>query len=302
MSRGLVGRALAGNPPSQVMAPRSKEADERWVFKRFLDAQPQLRGRRWRYEGGHHERPDFVLVKGPIGVELGDWLHEKQTASARELERFRTELRKAARRRQMAAFTESFKPSSATRYTVSFSMHATPGRQRRNAVIKALLDLLRDAKRSFTKAERNEGVMVAHAKLPENIAPFISSIHIRPAEDFNLGIDIDRGGAFDPEVAVQALLNGINDKLVAKRTLYSKTKTDKRLQQLWLVMHHGRGMLWNSPYHGIGLKEGRPLDEATSRQIIVERAKAFVSKVGTGPFDRVFLLFDVSPCLGCLEI
>jgi len=282
----------------------SRDADEKWVFKRFLETQPELRARRWRYEGRYHERPDFVLLKGRIGVELGEWLHQKQTVAARELDRFETEMRQAAHRRRMTAFTKSFKPSSTTRYAVVISVKKVPARQNKQAVIKALLGFLRRARKSGTAWERRYGVMVGQAELPDSLAPFISSIQISesPTQNLNLGIVINRAGSFDPEVAVEALLNGINDKLVTKRDRYSGTRTEKRLRQLWLVVHYGRGMRWNTPYDGLGLKEGRPLDEHTSRQILVERAREFVSTVGAGPFDEVFLLFDVSPGLECFEV
>lgn len=282
----------------------SRKADEKWVFKRFVQTQPELHARRWRYEGGYHERPDFVLLKGRIGVELGEWLHRKQTAAARELDRFETEMGQAAHRRLMTAFTRSFKPSPTTRYAVVISVKKVPARQNKQAVIKALLDFLRKARRPGTAWERRHGVMVGQAELPDSLAPFVSSIQISeaPTQNLNLGIVINRAGSFDPEVAVEALLNGINDKLVTKRARYSRTKAEKGLHQLWLVIHYGRGMLWNTPYDGLGFKEGRPLDEHTSRQILVERAREFVSRVGTGPFDRVFLLFDVSPGLECFKV
>ncbi len=132
----------------------SRDADEKWVFKRFLETQPELRARRWRYEGGNHERPDFVLLKGRIGVELGEWLHEKQTKAARELDRFETEMRQAAHCRWMTAFTKSFKPSPIPRYAVIISVKKVPARQNKQAVIKALLDFLRNARRPGTAWER----------------------------------------------------------------------------------------------------------------------------------------------------
>ncbi len=52
-------------------------------------------------------------------------------------------------------------------------------------------------------------------------------------------------------------------------------------------------MLWNTPYHGIGLREGKPVDEMTSRQVISERAGAYAASVRGGAFDRVFLFFDL---------
>jgi hypothetical protein len=67
---------------------------------------------------------------------------------------------------------------------------------------------------------------------------------------------------------VVALLEELRDKLLAKRHLYAEAKAAKQLNELWLLVHYGRGLLWNTPYHGLGLKHGRALDEDTSRQIL----------------------------------
>jgi hypothetical protein len=53
-------------------------------------------------------------------------------------------------------------------------------------------------------------------------------------------------------------------------------------------------MLWNTPYHGIGLREGKPVDEMTSRQVISDRASAYAASVRGGAFDREFLCFSIS--------
>ena len=101
---------------------------------------------------------------------------------------------------------------------------------------------------------------------------------------------------------MQALLDELHDKLVAKGSLYSQSKSDRQLKQLWLVVHYGRGLLWNTPYHGIGMKEGQPLDEQTSRQIIAQRAHDFISSVGARAFDKVFLFFDMTPGSQAFEV
>ena len=61
----------------------SRSADETGVFRRFLATQSEYRQSQWEYCGANHERPDFVLLDEKIGIELGEWLHEDQTAAAR---------------------------------------------------------------------------------------------------------------------------------------------------------------------------------------------------------------------------
>ena len=171
-----------------------------------------------------------------------------------------------------------------------------PKRQEKDLAINLLLEFLRDVAKPPTQWEQKYGVIYG-AELPQGLSCYFQSAHLRLVRsgDINLGININRASSYDPEDALQALLDEVRDKLVTKRHLYSQAKADRHLTELWLVVHYGRGLLWNSPYHGIGLKEGRPLDEVTSRQIIVERCREFISEIGTGSFDRAFLFFDVSP-------
>lgn len=282
----------------------SHRADEKQVFKRFVETQPSLSRRRWRYDGAHHGRPDFVLLKEKTGVELSEWLDPAQTKTARELERFEKEIDQRAKRKGLTAFIKSLKPSSNTRYSVVLRVRRVPSRHCKAPVIEALLDFLRAVKKPESDRDRKFGVGFGREELPEDLKPVLFSIRISEARspNLNVGMLVDRGGSFNPNDAVKVLLAQIKDKLVTKRVLYSKTKAQKGLRRLWLVVHYGRGLNWNSPYDGLGLACGRPLDEETSRQIIVERARQFIGEIGAGPFDRVFLLFNMMPGFECMSL
>jgi hypothetical protein len=281
----------------------SRGADENGVFKRFLQTQPDLALMRWRYDGAHHERPDFVLLKERIGVELGEWLDPKQTKAARELERFEEEINEAAKRQDLTEFRKSFEPTPNARYGVIVQVRRVPSRCDKMPVVEALLVHLRTAKKPASGRERRFGVGTGPAEMPKNLSPFLSFIRIyEAASSVNLGISVARGGSFNPNDAVDALLALVRDKLERKRHRYEQTKTAKGLRQLWLLLHYGRGMRWNTPYDGLGLAEGRPLDEPTNRQIIGERVRKLIAEIGTGPFDRMFLLFDMTPGFQCMEL
>jgi hypothetical protein len=101
---------------------------------------------------------------------------------------------------------------------------------------------------------------------------------------------------------MQALLDILRDKLETKRELYWQARRARNLKELWLVIHYSRGFLLNSPYHGIGLRADKPVDEMTSRQIS-ERARGFVAGVTGSTFERVFLFFDyLTPGPDCRAI
>jgi hypothetical protein len=115
----------------------SRGADEKGVFERFLQTQPDLTRLRWRYDGAHHERPDFVLLEEKIGVELGEWLDPEQTKASRELERFQAEINEAARHQNLTEFTRSFKPSPTARYGVIVHVRRVPSRRDKMPVVEA---------------------------------------------------------------------------------------------------------------------------------------------------------------------
>jgi len=281
----------------------SRTADEQDVFRRFMQTQPDLAGAGWRYDGAHHKRPHFVHPEEKIGVELGEWLDPKQTRAARELDRFEREINQALNRQGPTEFRESFKPSSTARYGVLLDVAKVPSRREKVRVIEALLDHLRTAEKPKSDRERRLGIGCGPAEMPRKLSSFFSFIRITEgSRNISLGVSLSRTSSFDPNDAVNALLDLLKDKLSHKRCLYQKTKADKRLRQLWLVLHYGRAMRWNTPYDGLGLREGRPLDETTNRQIIKERARRLIGEIGSGPFNKVFLLFDMTPGFECLDL
>jgi hypothetical protein len=279
-------------------------ADEQGVFKRFLETQRNLTRQHWLYAGANHERPDFVLSEEKIGVELAEWIHPKQMKVARETERFEAEINQAAEHSGLIEFTKSFELSPNTRFKIVLSVRTIIPRRSKERVIRGLLDYLRAAKKPETDRERKFGVGFSSGELPKNLTPYFCSVRIieAPSRNFNFGITVNRSASFNPYDAVLALLDQIQSKVLTKRELYSNTKAEKKLQHLWLLLHYGRAMHYNTPYDGLGLKEGRPLDERTNRQIIVERAGEFIGEIGAGPFDRVFLLFDMTPGFECMEL
>jgi len=277
----------------------TKEQLETGVFKRFLLAQPSLGKAPWKYLGAHHERPDFVSADG-IGIELGEWLHEAQTQEAREIERLEEEIIAGASVRDMTPFLKSFEASALPRYQVMLHVAKVPPRRARPQTVSELLDFLQTCTKPTGPRELRYGKVYGQADLPPALARYFATVHLGQAtSDISLGIGIARGGSFEPQDAVDALLDVMRDKLDTKCTLYRNARGEKRIKALHLVLHYGRGTIWNTPYHGIGLREGKPVDEMTSRQIITERARAYTASVAAGAFDRVFLFFDLGAGSDC---
>jgi len=276
----------------------TKEELERGTFERFLRFQPALGTASWRYLGAHHERPDFVSADN-IGIELGEWLHEAQTQRAREIDRFEEEIIAGAGARGMTTFLKSFEAAEAPRYQVALHVGEVPTRRMRPAIVTTLLDFLETCGKPATPRELGYGTVYGSADLSPALGRYFATVRLVCAPKINLGLTVSRGGSFDPQDALSALLEVMRGKLETKRTLYQEVRRVRNLIALHLVVHYGRGVLWNSPYHGIGLREGKAVDEMTSRQVISDRASAYVASVTGGAFDRVFLFFDLGAGSEC---
>jgi hypothetical protein len=278
-----------------------KETRERGVFKRFIASQPGLARSRWEY-GSDRDRPDFVWPRGSIGVELGEWLHQKQTSRSVQLDGYENEIISGAQRRHLTRFLKSFRSSDIDRYTVIASPKLLPERRERTPTIDALLSFLASAPPPSNAFERRWGRTFGPGDLPAELQPFFASISMRIAGNMNLGIKLNRSTSFDPEDAYLALEKLLHDKLVKKCRLYEAAKQAKGLTRLWFVVHYGRAFGINSPFEGIGIRQGQSPDAATSLQIVVNRAHACIERAGDQPFDRVILFWDFSPRALCFEL
>jgi hypothetical protein len=279
----------------------TKEQLEKGVFERFLATQDALRTKSWTYIGAHHGRPDFVSADG-VGVELAEWLHEGQTRTSREIDRFEEKIVSTAERRGLTAFLKSFEASEERRYQVALHLREVPRRRCWPKLTNELLEFLLVCPKPSSGREIEHG-MVFGASLSRELGRYFATVHVlRVRNEISLGIGISRGGSFDPKDAVDALREVLHDKIERKRELYRKTREEKSLLALDLVVHYGRGLIWNSPYHGIGLRQGKAVDEMTSRGIVTDQARLCVAGLGPSAFDQVFLFFDFGSGSDCRKI
>jgi hypothetical protein len=67
------------------MIKKTKKEMEEIIFKTFISVEPNFAGGELKCEQCPKDPPDFICIekKRRIGVELGEWLHENQTARSR---------------------------------------------------------------------------------------------------------------------------------------------------------------------------------------------------------------------------
>jgi hypothetical protein len=175
------------------------------------------------------------------------------------------------------------------------TLRALPRRNKRSAAIDALLSFLIDAPPPSSDFERRLGRTFGPGSLPRQLQRSYSSISIRPSGNMSLGIHLGRSTSSDPSESYSALEKVLADKLVKKCRLYEAAKRLKGLASLWLVVHYGRAFAINSPFEGIGIREGLGSDAVTSLQLIVNRAQEFCDRAVSQPFDRIIMFWDFLP-------
>lgn len=98
-----------------------------------------------------------------------------------------------------------------------------------------------------------------------------------PAKSVKWVLGHAEGGAYDPHVATDALLQRIEEK--KNKPNYTKLKSEHGLTELVLLLHYGiRGLLHNWPFHGVNWELEDTVREA--RENLASNP---------GAFDRVFL-------------
>ena len=285
-----------------VLSEQAKERLERGVFKRFIAVQPGFAVRRWRYAGRNSDRPDFIVRRDHIGVELGEWLHPEQTRRSIQFDKYESAIIRAAKQRRLTSFLKSFKPSDAERYTVIVTVKSLPRPADWTETIKGLLTFLAKAPSPSTNFERRWGRLFGPGELPAQLEPSFACVRVCIAGESNLGIRLNRAASGDPEDAYIALEKLLHNKIVKKGSLYRAAKQSKALAELWLVVHYGRAFAINSPFEGIGIRQGLGADAETSLQLVIDRAHEFIGHAAGQPFDCVVMLWDFWPSGLCFDL
>lgn len=258
---------------------------EREVVDRFLRTSAILATDAICTDGG--DPPDFVCSEPRgrrVGIELTEWVHQRQIAASKPRHRAR---------RSVATATVSVEILAGN----VGRLQLFPKKQLPEAAVakfqRQLLEWTQSVEQSWvTFADRttlDQGVPVRDFKECQLLQEHLAQIDVFPRTDERrVRIDVfEGGGAFSTTSAVEALLT-ILSKKVRK---YADLRESKLLDEFWLVIYYWQGYLHNSPYdsHGYGLRE------------IAAQIHPII-RSDPGPFGRIYVydvpkerIFQLSP-------
>ena len=102
-------------------------------------------------------------------------------------------------------------------------------------------------------------------------------------------IEFEKGGAYNPDDAVNALLKVINDKL--NKEIYQNLKTEVGLTEFYLIVYHHMALVYNSPFHLFGKDIYSIIDSV--KKVLVKNHY---------PFDKIFLFIAKEPRMGVFAL
>jgi hypothetical protein len=251
---------------------------ERDAFARFQRAKQDFACRRVTCaEGG--DPPDFVCADEPglrIGIELAEWLNEKQIRASKRRQRIRE---------GYASLPYSVTPTPTNIGRVRlFPLRELP--EAELATIRAeieqyVLQVDRDWAAISDRGNPQQGIPLRDFSGFPTMANRVAAIDVFPRQEgsgFSLNIFNGGGGAYSPRSAFAAL-----EKILAKKEgKYETLREDQALDELYLVLYWWQGHAHNSPYDapGYGLAE------------IARDLEAIIRQTDT-IFDKIFV-FDVN--------
>ncbi len=224
-----------------------------------------------------NDPPDFLCTDSRgrrVGIELAEWVHERQIAASKPRHRIGASL--------SAATSSLDVPSQNVGRIQLFptqELQASDIEQFR----RELADWIASVEAVWSQfAERDtltQGVPVRDFQQYPLVRAHLSQIDVFPrTEGRSVGIGIFAGGGpYSTNSAFEALLTVLGKKVKK----YSELHATESLNELWLVIYYWQGYLHNTPYDSPGY--GLP-------QIGAELAP--LVQTDHGLFDRIYL-FDV---------
>jgi hypothetical protein len=270
---------------SFVFAGADKETTECQVFQAFYDIQPNFAGRPLKDWERGADPPDILChdFSGKhIGVEITEWINEKQIAVEK------------ARQRLHASFSRIIRSESETpprnleHVTLELNGESLPPESEQSEFRRELFDCIRNAgasrdaspdRRSLQDWDQRE--FPNHPSLSKYVA-WIKYWPCRPSENTPPGVEWVRfpttGRFYDPRAMLDPLLTNIRKKTAN----YSTLRGQQALDELYLIVYYSKALLYNQPYSapGFGFRD-------------VAEAAGEVLSQNPGPFQRVFLFSPV---------
>lgn len=224
---------------------------EQEIFSQFTTLHPDFAGRPVSSMPGPNP-PDFICVDtlgDRIGVELSEWLHEKQTARHKPLLQHEAALRGAIDSNSMEPPTKIGSVQLFANRTIRLnSADLSPFRDQLYSFIAAVdhrWTTLRDH-------DDPQGVGIGAADFANVplVAKYIASMictsrRYQPTIVGNTWITFfPHGGAFRAETALTAL----EATLRRKTSKYATLRSDARLGELYLLLYYDQAWLYNTPF------------------------------------------------------
>jgi len=270
---------------NQSQAQRNEEED---VFAAFLAVQPDFAGESIEvWDSAPSDPPDIICrtVSGrKIGVELGEWLHEREMGASKLREKIEQQLINAIGEPQPLNTSDHFDmvilhPQERVRLNSESD---------RVAFRKEVFKLIQEVDISWPKERSWQSPQGHHIK---DLAAwpildvYLKEVHFNPGqskwkEGDNWILPSAHGDTFDDQTMAEPLTKLIRDKLARYQSRLMATPSD----DLVLLVFFNQGLMYNSPLE----TPHRPVD------LLVEDLRLLFANEHE-PFQRAFLFVAPSP-------
>ena len=262
---------------------------ERVVFDAFLRAHSTLGENVADIQQPDNDPPDIIAVMKDgtrVNFELVEWLHGEQMAEARRHEDLATAI--------MGAIGPQNAPRSPHVQSAMLSPRPAAPRFARvdsAAFGIAIWELMRETDERWLEQplwHSPQGRICGDFSARPILAKYLASVHFHPRHRRARPDGVDWivmeqwGGAFDPAVARNALVDAIRRKV----DHYGPFSEPIRL-----LVYYGQATLYNTPYRGADLREFHEVAEFAAQAVRSQNR-----------FERIYLLNALEPGLQALEI
>jgi len=270
---------------NQSQAQRNEEED---VFAAFLAVQPDFAGETIEvWDPAPSDPPDIICltVTGRrIGVELGEWLHEKEMGAGKLREQIEKQLINAIGEPQPLNTSDYFDmvilhPQERVRLKSEPDQAAF-----RQGVLKLIqdVDLRWPRERSW---QSPQGCHIKDLAAWPPLGAYLKEVHFNPGqskwgEGINWILPPAHWDTFNDQTMAEPLTNLIRDKLAKYQSRPMATPSD----DLVLLVFFNQGLMYNSPLE----TPRRPVD------LLVDDVRRLFANEHE-PFQRAFLFLAPSP-------
>jgi hypothetical protein len=278
---------LEKNYSSVVTETMNKQEKENEIFRAFLQACPEFAGeglKEWSQPADPTDFPDVLCVTASgkkVGVELGEWLDEKQMSAAKGLQRVERSI--------LDAVGEQGENPTKNIYRVTLKVKGkrVVRVEDREEFKKNLWELILEVDRLWESQDSWHTQRGYEAKAEDLVNRGLLNQHVewirfRPVPPGGPYQTVGlrwirfppRGGSFSEDTMVDALHSVIREK----QNHYGRAATG--FDHLYLLVYYNEALLYNTPAEGLFVTF-----EDVAEKVTVEQAR---------PFDEIFLFIAVN--------